>query len=323
VSHLQKEWATPEYRGWFESLARYFTVIRFDGRGLGLSDKNVADLSQAAAVADLDAVVTTLGLHPFALFAGAAAAPAAIEYSTQNPQLAHLVLWHAVVRGRDFYDNPERRALRTLAGADWKVFSLAAASAFGGWSQSENPRAIASVVEATAPEFYFRMLDFQRSYDATKFLAAVTAKALVLHRRGYNGVDISNSRFLASHIPNARMEILDGSSGLYHKDDQVVEAIRSFLAEDASGIWLTSISEIENQTHLGNVTSREAQVLRLVASGLGNSEVAIRLGISVHTVERHLANLYEKWGVHSRVELILHLLRHAQTIEDKAKQESV
>lgn len=322
ASHLEKEWAGPELRAWFESLARDFTVVRFDGRGLGLSDHEVADLSQEAAVQDLDAVVSTLGLRTFALFAGAAAAPAAIEYSTHNPAATHLVLWHAVARGRDFYESQERRSLQALARADWEMFSLTAASAYRGWNVRDNPRAVASVLEAAGPDYYFRMLEAQQRYDAKKFLPAVRAKTLVLHRRDYNGVDISNSRYLASHIPNARMEILDGSSGMYYRDEEVVEVIRSFLAEDASATWLVSVSEIENQTLVGKVTSREAQVLRLVASGLGNSEVAMRLGISVHTVERHLANVYEKWGVHSRVELILHLLHHSQAVGQEAKQAS-
>lgn len=48
------------------------------------------------------------------------------------------------------------------------------------------------------------------------------------------------------------------------------------------------------------LTPRERDVLRLVADGLGNPAIAIRLGISEHTVHRHVANMLVKLGVPSR-----------------------
>jgi DNA-binding NarL/FixJ family response regulator len=48
------------------------------------------------------------------------------------------------------------------------------------------------------------------------------------------------------------------------------------------------------------LTSRELEVLRLVAKGLSNAEVARRLVISPHTAHRHVANVLRKLGVNSR-----------------------
>ena len=48
------------------------------------------------------------------------------------------------------------------------------------------------------------------------------------------------------------------------------------------------------------LTPREAEVLRLVASGKSNREIATDLVISEHTVARHLQNMYTKLGVSSR-----------------------
>ena len=50
----------------------------------------------------------------------------------------------------------------------------------------------------------------------------------------------------------------------------------------------------------GGLTSRQAQVLRLVAAGNSNREIAAELVISEHTVARHLQNIFAKLDVSSR-----------------------
>jgi two-component system, NarL family, response regulator NreC len=57
------------------------------------------------------------------------------------------------------------------------------------------------------------------------------------------------------------------------------------------------------------ITAREQQVLELVADGLGNKEVAERLGISARTAQKHLENLFKKFKVHDRTELVAHAFR--------------
>ena len=52
------------------------------------------------------------------------------------------------------------------------------------------------------------------------------------------------------------------------------------------------------------LSARELEVLRLVARGFGNKEIAAELGITTHTVKYHLAALLEKLGVRSRTEAV-------------------
>jgi DNA-binding NarL/FixJ family response regulator len=54
---------------------------------------------------------------------------------------------------------------------------------------------------------------------------------------------------------------------------------------------------------LGRLTSREREVLRLVASDLSCKEIAVKLGLSARTVDRHKANIMEKLDIHSQVGL--------------------
>jgi DNA-binding CsgD family transcriptional regulator len=58
------------------------------------------------------------------------------------------------------------------------------------------------------------------------------------------------------------------------------------------------------------LSAREHEVLALIAGGEANAEIAHRLGISVHTVERHAANLYRKIGARNRADATAYALRH-------------
>ena len=67
-SHIEKEWRVPELNQWFQRIAEKRTVVRYDSRGSGLSDRDVDDHSLDAHVLDLEAVVNHLGLESFDLF---------------------------------------------------------------------------------------------------------------------------------------------------------------------------------------------------------------------------------------------------------------
>jgi DNA-binding NarL/FixJ family response regulator len=57
------------------------------------------------------------------------------------------------------------------------------------------------------------------------------------------------------------------------------------------------------------LTQRELEVLRHVADGASNREVAKRLGISENTVKNHVRNILEKLRLHSRMEAVLYAMR--------------
>ena len=70
-------------------------------------------------------------------------------------------------------------------------------------------------------------------------------------------------------------------------------------------------------------TERELEVLRLAAAGLGNKEIARDLDLSLPTVKAHLVNIFNKMGVGSRTEAVLHALRRGWIhIEDVSAEPS-
>ena len=135
-------------------------------------------------------------------------------------------------------------------------------------------------------------LELDLTSDAREYLPSVTMPALVLHRRGDRTVPISRGRELAALLPNARFVALAGDAHLPWLDDQrdLQRALAGFL-DDAATVESNGDSPL---------TRRETEVLRLVAAGLSNREIASSLVLSEHTVHRHVANILRRLGQSSR-----------------------
>ena len=65
------------------------------------------------------------------------------------------------------------------------------------------------------------------------------------------------------------------------------------------------------------LSKREDEIARLVASGLSNHEVAQRLSLSHHTVKNYLFRVFEKLGISTRIELVLHILSQSKRPESE------
>lgn len=111
----------------------------------------------------------------------------------------------------------------------------------------------------------------------------------------------------------ARFAALEaGASAFIHKSraaQEVVDAIRT-VAGGGTLFTPRSIASLLNkrrevESQLERLTSREKEVLRLMAEGTSSRDIAIRLGISYTTVRTHIRSLGSKLGVHSKLEAIV------------------
>lgn len=64
MTHLERDWESPVWRPWLTELSRFNTLVRYDQRGSGMSDRNVPGISLEAWLADLETVVSATGLAP-------------------------------------------------------------------------------------------------------------------------------------------------------------------------------------------------------------------------------------------------------------------
>src|SRR3954470_2769857 len=100
MTHLEYDWESPVWRHWLRALSSEHTLIRFDERGNGLSDREVADLSFEAWVHDLETVVDAAGLDRFPLLGISQGCAVAIAYAVRHPErVSALVLYGGYVQG--------------------------------------------------------------------------------------------------------------------------------------------------------------------------------------------------------------------------------
>ncbi len=233
-SHIQMDWQIPEYARWMERFAENRRLVKYDGRGTGLSERNVTDFSLDFQVLDLEAVVKRLGLEKFALNAFVHAGPVALAYAAQHPErVSHLVLWNAYALGSDYAQAPQIRATRSLLEQDWELYTETAAHAFMGWSAGESAHAMAALMRecitlASAKASYAAYSEF----DVTSLLSDVRVPTLILHRR-QAAFPVDLAKALASAIPDARLVLLEGASlaPFLGDTEPVVRAIDEFLGE--------------------------------------------------------------------------------------------
>jgi NarL family two-component system response regulator YdfI len=94
--------------------------------------------------------------------------------------------------------------------------------------------------------------------------------------------------------------IVAASTGLVLLDPEVTRQLAS----------QTRTTNAERSTdNFEELTLREIEVLRLMAEGFGNKEIASRLGISDHTVKFHISSILAKLGASSRTEAVTHGIR--------------
>jgi DNA-binding CsgD family transcriptional regulator len=141
--------------------------------------------------------------------------------------------------------------------------------------------------------------------DIRALLPEIETPTLVLQRCG-DFLDHGRSIYVAAHLPNARLETLEGEHHVpfFGDADAITDAINRFLTV------MPVAATAPGTLPCAPLSRREMDVLRLVAEGLPNRQVADALSLSVKTVNRHLVNIYTKLGVNTRGAAIAHAFRH-------------
>ena len=321
-------WEVPECRWWYERLARDRMLVRYDVRGTGLSEREVIDFSLGARVLDLEAVLDRLEVDTFNLFAAVDAGPVAITYAVRHPErVSRLLLWCSFARAADIA-SPRLRAWRGLIDQDWELMTDTCVHLALGWSGGEVGHTAAEHLrDSVTRDVAKASLAAADTVDVTGLLHRVRQPTLVLHRRGIPWLSVDVARGLASGIPGALLKLVEGESTAPYLGDTeaAAQAIEQFLdTEDAPRVQgkephVPSVSSVQHPAALAQprpapsdgLTAREVQVLRLVASGQTNSEIADELVLSIRTVERHIANIYGKIGARGRANATAYALTRA------------
>jgi pimeloyl-ACP methyl ester carboxylesterase len=243
MSHLQYEWESPIWRHWMEGLSAENRLIRYDQRGNGLSDWNVADISFEAMVADLECVADAAGLDRFALLGVSRGCAISVAYAARHPgRVSHLVLYGGRAKGwraqGDANEIVRRAAMLTLIRTGWgqdnPAFRRMFSSLFIPDATPEQMEWFNELQRRTiSPENAARFQETSSMIDVTPLLEQVTAPTLVLHGTSDAVVPFEAGREFAAGIRGARFVPLESKNHILLEHEpafpQFLDEVRRFI----------------------------------------------------------------------------------------------
>jgi len=316
LTHLEYEWESPVWRHWIQFFSAHWRLIRSDERGCGMSEWKPHDLTLERWVADLEAIIDAAHpAEPVTLLGISQGAATCISYAVRHPdRVARLVLYGGYARGklRRGDDSLEReyRAIVDLARVGWgrdnPAFRQVFTSRFIPGATHEQVQWFNELCLKTATaDIAAELFEARAVVDISGLLEQVRTPTLVLHARGDEVASIVEGRLLAAGIPNAEFVELDSRNHILLEHEpawtRFQEAVLDFTGAGAPAA---------EPSVFASLSSRERQVLTLIADGLSNTDIAERLAISEKTVRNHTSNVFDKLGVWSRAQAIVFARDH-------------
>jgi pimeloyl-ACP methyl ester carboxylesterase len=235
VSNVENYWDEPDFARFLRRLASYATVVTFDKRGTGMSDR-VAELPGLdQRMDDLRAVMDAVGMEQAAIFGISEGAPLSILFAATYPDRCRaLVLYGSFSKFSYWF--PTDEALEAFFGYVQQAWgtggsvqrfapSRANDAAFQRW-WGRNERLGASPAAVTA------LMRMNSQIEISGILPAVRVPTLVIHRTGDKTVSVEGGRDVAAHIPGARLIEFPGIDHLFYvgeNADEISDAIQEFL----------------------------------------------------------------------------------------------
>lgn len=312
-THIDLDWQSAVWRHWFEVLSDGRTLVRYDPRGAGLSDRNVDDFSLDRWIEDLEAVVAAAGLTRFPLIGLCQGGAVAAAYAARHPErVSRLVLYDSYAFGAYASGIPDRlaqqaRALSQMIDVGWGKETGAFREVFANLlmpdAAKEGLGSLGEMQRRSASARNARLLwDAFNRFDIRGIAANIEAPTLVFHGRNDAMVPFEAGRQLASLIPDARFVPLETKNHILLPHE---EAWETFCRELADFLEPEAGAARAGALGLDALTAREAEILDRVACGLSNREIAEHLQISEKTVRNHLTTVFSKLGLASRAQAIV------------------
>jgi pimeloyl-ACP methyl ester carboxylesterase/DNA-binding CsgD family transcriptional regulator len=325
VTHLDLTWSVPPLARFLEKLASFSRLILFDKRGTGLSDRvhpdTLPNLEQR--MEDVLAVMDAAGSERAVLFGTLGGGAMCGLFAATHPERSVALILYGTFGKLE----PATGLLARLADTqelaldrverEWGTEGVGLAFWAPSLLDDEETKAayLRLTRSAVSPGSARSLMKLGYQIDWEAVLPRIHVPTLILHRTGDLVVPVRQARKLAEGILGARFVELSGIDHLMWAGDHdaIVDAARSFL-EDAgvSSGSETALPGLVSGRELG-LTRREREVLRLVARGLTNRQIAATLFISTKTAGVHVSNILTKMGVERRAEAAavaerLHLL---------------
>jgi pimeloyl-ACP methyl ester carboxylesterase/DNA-binding winged helix-turn-helix (wHTH) protein len=245
LTHIEYDWESPIWSPLLQHLAERCRLIRYDGRGNGLADRDATDISFDAFVRDLEAVVAATQVARSALLGISQGAAVAIAYAVLHPErVSKLILYGGYAQGRNKRGSAAEAEMASafLAimrhgwGDEHSAFMKAFSSVF---FPNGSPQQIKWLVDlqriTTSPENAVRIRTACDDIDVADLLPKVEVPTLVIHCRHDNVAPFEQGRLIARSIPHAKFVTLESDNHVVLAEEpawiKLVGEIDSFLAE--------------------------------------------------------------------------------------------
>jgi len=334
-SHLGMEWEREESRRFWEQLASQYDLVRYDGRGTGLSEPWRHSLDGDTRLRDLEAVIDEIGIEQFALFGQSEGSATAVKYAAAHPErVTKMVLYGGLdlfgrSEGTSERGREEQEAMLTLTRNGWGRESPRFRELFTSlFIPSGTPEQVEWFNElerqSTDPDTAAEYLREIYAIDVRTEAAQVTTPTLVLHRQDDQVIPFGWGRRLAATIPGAQMIPVEGDAHSLGVDpaldEPVIRATLSFLDPDGDGATAGDRRPADGEPSLEvtdgpvsypeGLSGREVEVLRLVAAGHSNREISEQLVIAPATVASHVRSILTKTNTSNRAQAVTFAARH-------------
>ena len=243
-SNLEYEWAWPHARRFWELLGEGRRLIRYDGRGMGLSDP-CSKFSPEIRRRDLEAVVAASGEQRFDLVGLSEGCGTALAFAVRNPSRVRRLVLYGPPAFLFLETTPESqslgRVMRELVKAAWggggsDVFGHMLAQLFVGQTADADTRELFDRMQRASTDrdtalAYLRAMAADARDEARK----LSVPTLVVHRRGDAIAPFEAAKVAASLIPGARFVPLAGDNHWPMAHDTsapiMIRSITQFLDE--------------------------------------------------------------------------------------------
>jgi len=220
VSNVETIWQSPEQSAFFRRLASFCRVILFDKRGTGMSDRGSQIFALEQRMHDVQAILDAVGSERAALFGISEGGPMSLLYTATYPdRTSALVLYGSYAKRSWASDYPfgwkDEQWQTVLDDIEhhWgspKSLSIAMRAPSIA-SDPHTAERIASYYRAAAsPGAAAAILRMNREIDVRNVLPATRVPTLILHRTAERVIDVGHARYMAQHIPGAKLVELSG-----------------------------------------------------------------------------------------------------------------
>jgi len=241
VSNVEATWQSPERSAFFQRLASFCRLILFDKRGTGMSDRSSQIFTLEQRMHDVQAVLDAVGSERATLFGISEGGPMSLLYAATYPErTSALILYGSYAKRTWAPDYPFgwkneqwdrvlgnfERNWGTPDGVDLNMWAPSVARDVNAGHR------MASYFRASAsPGAVIAVMTMNREIDVRQVLPSIRVPTLILHRTAERVSEVGQARYMAQHIPGAKLVELSGEDHVPWIGDQdaILDEVEEFV----------------------------------------------------------------------------------------------